>query len=655
MDEKIKNLIVEGANYESTGQVERLHDCLCKAMAMDGRNYELFYMLGNYYYLLQKYNQSFLCYEQAEFYCQNEDIKEIIRAKEGIRTLYDLDVKPVSIIIVSYNTRELMQLCIKSIRATVKPETYEIIVVDNGSNDGICEWLESQTDIKLIVNSENRGFPIACNQGIINAEHDNDIFLLNNDTVLMQNSLFWLRMALYSSINVGTSGSVTNYASNGQKVLIKDMNLDGYLNAASKINVPMNDPYIDKTWLVGFALLIKNQIIKKVGVLDESFSPGNYEDYDYGLKVTNAGFRNLLCKNSFILHWGGQNFKKNSEKLRKLISVNRRKLAMKWNKKTKQILLITHQLSYTGAPLALMRLAIVLQEKGYTIDVISLKDGQLKGEYDKYGITSDVIDIKNEKELEELLGVYDAIVVNTLAGARICELLSGKNEKVFWWIHENELLFEQISDYLKTLNLKFNIKILSAGYYVHSLVKKYMGVDSKILNICVPDKYHRAKSNNNNKIKFAQIGLIDGMKGQEIFIDAIRLLPYGIRDKCEFYICGSLDNANMDIMNIIRCAQQIFPNIRLIDSMVQEKIYEFYDEVDCIVVPSRIESMSTVAIEAFMKEKICICTNTTGISKYIRSGINGYVFPMGDSVALSHLMAYIVKENDHLCGLMKAC
>ena len=58
MDEKIKNLIVEGANYESTGQVERLHDCLCKAMAMDGRNYELFYMLGNYYYLLQKYNHS---------------------------------------------------------------------------------------------------------------------------------------------------------------------------------------------------------------------------------------------------------------------------------------------------------------------------------------------------------------------------------------------------------------------------------------------------------------------------------------------------------------------------------------------------------------------------------------------------------------------
>lgn len=653
MLDKVKELIIKGADCESTGDLEGLFACIKEAMKLDGQNYELFYMLGNYHYMKKQYEQAFLCYEQAELYCDNDDRHEIIHMKECVKEQFQVDVRNISIVIVSYNIRDLMMLCIKSIRATLKKGTYEIIVADNASTDGIREWLAEQEDVRHILNTTNCGFPEGCNQGIRAAVKGNDIFLLNNDTVLTPNAVFWLRMGLYSDRKVGTAGSITNYASNGQKILIDDPTPDGYLKAAKHINVPMESPYEYKTWLVGFALLIKNKMISQVGTLDERFSPGNYEDYDYGLRVQKAGFYNVLCRNSFILHWGGQNFARDTAKLKQTIDINRHKLAEKWNKKTKQILLITHQLSYTGAPVALMQLAETLLENGFTVDVISLKDGEQKIQYDKLGIACWVIEnlTQNEEELEKLLGVYDAIIVNTLAGALICQFLSGKDENVYWWIHENELLFEQIKGYLKQLKLEKNIRVLAAGYYVQEQIKKYMACDSKVLNICIPDIRKQSATYKHDKIRFAQIGLIDGMKGQEVFLGAILSLPEEIRSCCEFYICGSMQTANKEIIEMIKRAQKLFPCIHLLDSMEQVQLYEFYEEIDCIVVPSRIESMSAVMVEGFMKEKVCICTATTGISKYMDNGTNGFIFPVGDIEALKDIMKYIVINYKKLCDV----
>lgn len=123
-----------------------------------------------------------------------------------------------------------------------------------------------------------------------------------------------------------------------------------------------------------------------------------------------------------------------------------------------------------------MQLAETLLENGFTVDVISLKDGEQKIQYDKLGIACWVIEnlTQNEEELAKLLGVYDAIIVNTLAGALICQFFSGKDENVYWWIRENELLFGQIKGYLKQIKLKKNIRVLAAGYYVQEQIKKYM-------------------------------------------------------------------------------------------------------------------------------------------------------------------------------------
>ena len=182
--------------------------------------------------------------------------------------------------------------------------------MDNASEDGSVKWLREQKDIVLRENKENVGFPKGCNQGIEVASKENDIFLLNNDTILTPNALFWLRMGLYEEATYGSVGSVSNRVTNGQQITILNTINENLLQFSIQNNIPQKYPYEQKTYLVGFALLIKREVYEKVGDLDERFSPGNYEDTDYGIRIMKAGYKNILCKNSFIIHFGSKSFAK---------------------------------------------------------------------------------------------------------------------------------------------------------------------------------------------------------------------------------------------------------------------------------------------------------------------------------------------------------
>lgn len=234
-----------------------------------------------------------------------------------------------SIILLTYNRLDDTALCIESIRSNTPAGSYEIIVVDNHSTDGTTEWLQEQTDIRLIQNQTNRGFPAGCNQGIQIAQGENDILLLNNDTVVMPNWLQNLRQCLYSREDVGAVGPVTNYCSNGQQIEINRAKESSLLSFARKFNYAKPD-YERKIKLVGFCLLVKRAVVKEVGLLDERFFPGNYEDDDYSFRIQRAGYRLLLSKNTFIYHKGSASFGKDPGAYQTALEANAKKFEKKW-------------------------------------------------------------------------------------------------------------------------------------------------------------------------------------------------------------------------------------------------------------------------------------------------------------------------------------
>ncbi len=240
-------------------------------------------------------------------------------------------VPKTAIVILSYNLLGMTRDCIDSIWETTPASAREIILVDNASIDGSAEWLKKQKDIKLLCNTENKGFPAGCNQGIGLADPDSDIFLLNNDTLMTDNALFWLRMGLYENGEVGSTGSVSNHVSNFQAVIEDGKSRREYLEFSRQVNVPVAKPYLNKMHLVGFALLLKRTVLDQIGLLDERFSPGNWEDNDICLRINLAGYRNVLCRNSFIIHWGSKSFAKDRSRYRGVLEANQEKFFKKWS------------------------------------------------------------------------------------------------------------------------------------------------------------------------------------------------------------------------------------------------------------------------------------------------------------------------------------
>ena len=216
-------------------------------------------------------------------------------------------MKKTSIIILSYNTYAYTKLCIESIRAYTTKGSYEIIVIDNGSTDESENWLKCQKDIHCIFNRENKGFPKGCNQGMEIAL-GTEIMLLNSDTIVTPRWLENMKYALYSNPTIGAVSCVTNSCSNMQQIEVTYNDIEGLKDFAEKYNHTDMRKWERRLKLVGFCFLLKREVYEKIGGLDEIFTPGNYEDDDYSLRIWEAGYTLLLCKDTYIHHFGSISF-----------------------------------------------------------------------------------------------------------------------------------------------------------------------------------------------------------------------------------------------------------------------------------------------------------------------------------------------------------
>ena len=335
--------------------------------------------------------QAYLTYENALFYCKEESVKFEIQHKLDEITYRQGKVEPASIVILSYNNRQLTQQCIESIRETTPESAREIVIVDNNSQDDSVAYLRQQDDIVLVENDFNAGFPGGCNIGIKASKKENDIFLLNNDTILCANSLYTLRMGLYEKENYGSAGSVTNNCANLQSVF-KSYSIDELKEFGLKNNV-VNKRSEIKLMLVAFAVLIKRHVLEKVGYLDERFFPGNFEDDDLSLRILKENYQNVLVYNSFIIHLGTVSFKKVNYK--DILWKNYDKLVEKYNfKEDNSFFCFTH--SESNIAFYSNRIKTIEKENGKILVVKSdlgaaiLHVAYLHPQFEFYGLNNTV-------------------------------------------------------------------------------------------------------------------------------------------------------------------------------------------------------------------------------------------------------------------------
>ncbi|WP_066022582.1 MULTISPECIES: glycosyltransferase family 2 protein [Clostridium] len=262
----------------------------------------------------------------------------------------------ISIIIVNYNTKELLRNCLNSIKSTVNDIEYEVIVTDNNSKDGSTVMLKQEFPwVKLIESKINGGFAYANNLAIKKSS-GKYIFLLNSDTVLLRDVIKKMVTYMDENNDVGLLGpkllnpdmthqtSVSGFPTFKREVYhiyklknilkvpmlkklmiaisgkIGSKDVEQYMMNFKEVNEPR-----EVQVLVGAALLIRRDVIDKIGMLDERYFM-YYEEIDFCYQANKAGFKAVYYPYGEIIHYIGQS----SDKIKDITFYERYKSMIKY-------------------------------------------------------------------------------------------------------------------------------------------------------------------------------------------------------------------------------------------------------------------------------------------------------------------------------------
>lgn len=238
---------------------------------------------------------------------------------------YDVDI-----LIRGWNNFNLTKLCLHSIIAYTEQPSYQITYVDNGSDD--IEKLVAQYDmVNYVLLPFNHGSCRAINLGLALALFSTSkyILLLDNDTEIPKGDTGWLqRMVSYfeQDEKIGAVGAVTDYVSGLQNA---DASLDIFQKSWKDDNGQQGlSETPEMPILVSFAMMLRKSAVQEVGFFDETFEPGNCEDYDYTLRLREAGYKCQVANSVWVHHHGSQTFQQFN--FQELLQTNMTKLITKW-------------------------------------------------------------------------------------------------------------------------------------------------------------------------------------------------------------------------------------------------------------------------------------------------------------------------------------
>ena len=236
----------------------------------------------------------------------------------------------LSIIIVNYNTKELLLDCLGSIKKNTKKISYEIILVDNASTDGSVEILRrlKSPDVKVVLNRENFGFSKANNQGIKIAK-GRYVLLLNSDTKVQDSILTEMIEYMDENPKTGVAGCALKNPDGSLQAT------GGYFPTLFRVaswmlffdDIPLLDKLIkpfhpmheksffykgegfftkasERDWVTGAFFLAKKEVFDQVGLLDEDYFMYT-EEVDFCFRAKQKGWQVWYLPKWAIVHLGG--------------------------------------------------------------------------------------------------------------------------------------------------------------------------------------------------------------------------------------------------------------------------------------------------------------------------------------------------------------
>lgn len=222
----------------------------------------------------------------------------------------------ISIIIIIYNTKELIQKTLDKLKEADQNIKLEVIFIDNNSTDGSKEYLRElsgrDSALRVILNENNLGFAKAVNQGV-KASTGKYILLLNSDAFIGQKQIARLVNILETKKNIGIvapklkniDGSVQPSFGNFPGIFTSILyltRLDKILSWGMVVYKKESGRILSRDWVSGACMLMRKTVFDRVGLFDENYFMG-IEDIDFCYRARQAGLGILYVSEVSVLHY----------------------------------------------------------------------------------------------------------------------------------------------------------------------------------------------------------------------------------------------------------------------------------------------------------------------------------------------------------------
>ncbi len=234
----------------------------------------------------------------------------------------------LSIIVVSWNVRDLLEKCLQSIFEQTRNINFEILVVDNGSTDGTAEMiLKKFPQVNLIRSTKNLGFAAGNNlalRSVLGSSQSEFILLLNPDTEIINSAIEKMVDLMRREPEAGITGPKLLNADRSLQPSVRRFPtfLDQLFILFKVTHFWLNSRVLKHYWatdfdyletaevdqVMGAFFLVRREVFERIGLFDEKFFLW-FEEVDFCRRAKQAGYRIIYYPGAEVIHYGGQSFK----------------------------------------------------------------------------------------------------------------------------------------------------------------------------------------------------------------------------------------------------------------------------------------------------------------------------------------------------------
>ena len=323
----------------------------------------------------------------------------------------------------------------------------------------------------------------------------------------------------------------------------------------------------------------------------------------------------------------------------------------------RKLLLVSHDLSLSGAPLILYHLARYLVQNGFTITVLSSSDGPLHELYTQANINV-VIEpaaLDDARVLAALTVEHGLVLANTILTWRAVHAARAFKRPCVWWIHESQF-GQQLATTKRQIANAFTItdKIVFATKTTAALYAGFCAPNNVVclqygLDVPTPEVLPHGFEKKPDKFYVVNIASVERRKGQDVLLESIAMLPDDIRSQFEVYLVGRA--LEQTYYRALAKRFKNLKNVHFVGEVNHPTALAYLQAADVFALPSRDEVLPLILLEAMALGKGIVVSRVGGIAEVIEHGINGLLVEPANVRVLAQSLELLYNNREVLAQL----